>query len=135
MADIFDVDELAEQINARRGDPAFMRRLRDRVTADRPMLAAMAGEPQRERTDPDELREDASRLLANHQGIEIDLVVSLLKHIREHADEVEWVRDGHGWSYQSLEQQHREVCDERNAYREALRAVKHAVRNVKVGRL
>ncbi len=97
------------------------------LSADEPIIS------DEDRLAPDVLRRDAEWLL-NHNEDLVALLVSLLRTIRENHTQQEAIRDGYGFSCRQLEEQLREVCDERNSMREAIRAVNRATRGIKVGR-
>lgn len=87
----------------------------------------------RNRLDPEVLAEDATNLLATAGDVHA-LVVSLLKTCRQNDDTENAIRQGYEFTSRLLEDQLRAAETERNEYREALRAVRRATRNLRLGR-
>jgi hypothetical protein len=94
----------------------------------------MSADLERNRLDPETLRSDARYLLEENEDDLIGFVASLLKQIREDCDRRDAITEGYEWSNRRTEQRAEEAERERNDYREALRAVKHAVRPIRIGR-
>lgn len=85
-----------------------------------------------DRLDPAQLHADATWLLQRNDPHE--LVVALLKQVRENDDRQNAIRDGYSASCRSMEERATEAEQERNEYREALRGVRRAVRGLRLGR-
>jgi hypothetical protein len=98
-----------------------------------PDLTALDQAQEDDRLNPLVLTTDARSLVANAAD-PVALVASLLKTIRQNRDTEEAIERGYSAAYRTLEARHNEVCHERNEYREALRVIKRAARNVRFPR-
>jgi len=89
-----------------------------------------------DRLEPETLREDATRIIKRADSPEalIATMADLLCDVREADQREEWIRQGYSsdahTAYELMEQAQREASQ----YRHALRLVKRATRDVKVGR-
>jgi hypothetical protein len=85
------------------------------------------------RLDPQELFDDAAALLA-HNADPQRLVADLLKTIRQQDNRLNAIHDSYSHNDKVAWERVDVAEKERNEYREALRVVKRAVRDIRLGR-
>lgn len=112
--------------------------IRERVAEA--LCAALRAQPHpnvgEDRLTPAKLREDATRLVKGTSSPDalVDLVADMLRQVREASQREEWIRQGYTASCLLMERQMVTAQREVGELRHAVRLVKRATRDVKVGR-